>query len=177
MKQRISSFFLKNPSNWKFWLILAFILKGLLFVFCIFKEYHASKIGIWWGTTGDSNTYLLPIENLIDHGKYYLDYRMPGYGIFYLPLYFLFSKVVAINILLALQLIVASISTYVLALIARKIFKTDAVFYITFYLYGLSIYANMFDETILTESFTTSFFIIISFSCDQFFFQQFFSFC
>ncbi len=156
----ISNFFLKNPANWKFWLLLAVIFKGLLFVFCIYKEYHASKIGTWWGTSGDTNSYLWPIENLVDHGKYYLDYRMPGYGIFYLPLYFLFPKVVAINILLAIQLIVASISNYLLALIARKIFKTDALFYLTFYLYGLSIYSNMFDETVLTESFTTSFFII-----------------
>ena len=150
-----------QPStNWKFWLLIALFIRGAFF----FLQIHIFHSKTYWGITEDDTfTYLSPIESLIDKGKYDPDFRMPGYGIIYLPLYFLFSRIAAYNILLLIQLLLSAISVYVLAITTEKLFKQPFFFYAVFYLYALSYNVCTYDSTVLTESFTTSFLIILVF--------------
>jgi len=153
--------FLKNPDNWKYWIIIALFFKGVVFLLLISKDDYNPFEGFWGAVSGDTYHYLKPIENLIITCSYDPDFRMPGYGIFYLPLFYLFSKATALNILILLQYLFASISVYLLALISKKIFKSHSLFYLTFYLYLISTYSNIYDSILLTESFTTSFLIFL----------------
>ncbi|MES2838460.1 MAG: hypothetical protein V4667_13110 [Bacteroidota bacterium] len=151
---------LPSPDNWKVWISIAFICKLILFIFCISKDGINPVEGFWGHFGGDTESYLDPIENLINKGEYQPDYRMPGYGVFYLPLYWLFSKAIALNILIILQLFFSIISTYFLAKLALKIFKSLSVFYLTFLLYTINTHVDLYLDILLTESLATSFLII-----------------
>lgn len=157
-----------KSSNWQFWLLAAFIARGAMF----FVQLHIAKSGTpFWGiTSGDVSNYLTPIENLVNYGRYEIDYRMPGYGVFYLPLYLLFSQNTAMNILILIQLVFSTVSVYLLALTAEQLLKKNIFFYITFLLYSISYFACTYDGVILAESFTTSTLII-----SVYFFVRFFS--
>src|ERR1700739_2112567 len=94
--------FLPSPLKWKYWLFVAFCIRSLFF----FLQVHISHIGGLWGVEmNDTYGYLIPIENLVNKGAYSPDFRMPGYGMFYLPLYILFSKTLACNLLIIIQLL------------------------------------------------------------------------
>lgn len=151
---------LPRPDNWKLWISIAFICKLILFVFCTNKEGINPIEGFWGHFGGDTDSYLMPIENLVNNGEYTPDYRMPGYGVFYLPLFWFFSKAVALNILIVLQLILSIISTYLIAKIALKVFTSTPIFYLTFFLYVINTHVDLYLDILLTESLTTSFLII-----------------
>ena len=119
--------------------------------------------------TGDCEIAYLPAaENLVAHGQYTIysnlaPYagRIPGYELLMAGLMFLFGNAsVAFLLLLIIQSVLAGISTFYLAKIARMIFKIDAVFFIVFISYGMSTYVSLLDIKILTESLTISLFII-----------------
>jgi hypothetical protein len=141
------------------WLIQAFIFRGLTFIFLLSKPGEHSLPGFLGFLGGDSHSYLEPLENLVDKGNYQPDFRMPGFALFYLPFYYLFGKIAALNILIFIQYIFASISVYLLALSANMLFKSKIYFYFTFYVFAISTYSNLFDSIILSESLATSFFI------------------
>lgn len=150
--------FLKDPSKPLFWLLCGVVVKMLPLVSLLYHGPPPSSIpGIWAGTIlHDSRSYLDPIDNLLAQGKYLPDFRMPGYGAIYLLLRLFFAQDYACNILIILQFILAGISAYYLALIARYIFQSNGLFYLCFYLYLISTYSNFYDGWIMTESFCNS---------------------
>ncbi len=160
LKQRLNKSFLKDPSRWQFWVLIAFLCKGIIFIFLLYRNGESGLPGFRGIIAGDTGSYLIPIENLILHGSYAPDFRMPGYGILYMPYIFLFRRTIAFNLLIISQFIVASLTVYPLALTAKNIFKSNTLFYLTFYLFAISTYTNLFDSTLLTESFATSFLIL-----------------
>lgn len=160
MRKNLSSFFLQKPNNWKFWILLSLIAKGLFFFFLLYSNTTQTYVGFWGSASADTPSYFDPIDQFIKDGDYFPDHRMPGYGIIYLPLISLFKKTVALNILILLQFIVASISVYLLALIANYLFNSDKYFHLVYYLFLTSMYINFYDHFLLTESFTCSFLII-----------------
>ncbi len=169
MKARISSLFLKDISNWKYWLTIAFISRFIFFILVNHFRQYNSFPGFWGGLRGDSEGYLIPFENLIRLGSYTPNYRMPGYGVLYYPLLLLFSKAVACNILICIQLLLSTLSVYALALIAKKLFKSTTLFYITFILYTCSIFSSLVDPVLISESLTTSTLILsVYFLCCYF---------
>ncbi len=159
MRQFIRRNLLRNPLQWQFWLILALLFKGVIFALRLTRWLPHRVDGFWGVSEGDTWSYISPIENLIHFHAYNPDFRMPGYGVIYLPFALMFGMPVAYNILILLQLTAAAFSVYCLALTAKYIFRSDFLFYLTFYLFALSTYSNMYDTFILTESFTTSFLI------------------
>ncbi len=156
---RIAGFRLPAPGNRVIWLLLAFLLKGIIFGLSLTKNADTFAPGFIGIPSGDAPSYTKPIENLVDHGSYYPDHRMPGYGVFYYPAYLLFERGTALNVVIFLQYILAALATYILALSARQLFGSDKWFYLTFIIYGISTYSNLFDVYLLTESFATSFLI------------------
>lgn len=159
---------LPKPENWKFWILFILLCKIALFIFCINKVGVNPIDGFWGHFGGDTESYLDPIESIINKGEYQPDYRMPGYGVFYLPLYWLFSKATALNILICLQLIFSVVSVYFLAKIALKVFKSNTLFYVTIIIAAVSTYIDLYITFILTESFTTSFLIFAVYSYIKF---------
>jgi len=156
---RLTKIFLRNPGQWQFWVILALFVKGLIFLLQIAQAQNGGLAGFLGSFGGDTKTYIDPIDNLLRSGSYEPDQRMPGYGIIYFFLRLGLTKVIALNVLLFLQYIAASLSVYLLALSARKIFQSTAIFYTVFYLFLISTYSNLEDATLLTESLTNSFLI------------------
>jgi len=155
--QRFRTLFLKDPSKPLFWIVLGLLVKGLPFLFLLHSRPADSDIpGIWAGTFGDSHGYLDPIDNLLKNGSYSPEYRMPGYGFIYLLFRCFLPFDYSCNILIILQFILAGISVYYLALIAKTVFKSDKIFYVCFYLFLFSTYSNYFDGWIMTESFCNS---------------------
>lgn len=165
----LQKIFLKNTTKPLFWLVLGFIFKGIPFLFVLLNHPYQDIKGIWGATQADDSSYLAPMDNLISHGIYNPDFRMPGYGAFYLLFRFVFSPEMACNALIILQVALASISVYYLALIAKNTFKSDACFYLTFYLFILCPYSNFFDAYIATESLCASLLIF-----GVYFFTQYF---
>jgi len=152
---------LPATNRWKFWLSLAFFAKLIIFILCLFKPSSENPFIEFWGQYGgDTDAYLLPMENLVKNGTYEPDFRLPGYSLLYLPFYLLFSKAMALNCLIVLQLLLASLSVYLTALIAQFLFKDKVYFVWTFFLFAISTFSNMFDTVLMTESFGVSFLVI-----------------
>lgn len=119
----------------------------------------------WFATSGDTEDYIEPIENLYKTGLLYTElhnhailHRMPGFLPFYLPLRFFLSETASLNALAVIQSILSGISCYVLALIAAKFFTKhkDKIFSITFLIALISITNSIFDRYILSESLSSS---------------------
>ncbi len=144
-------------------MLVALVVKGGMLLFQFGHADHGEYSGLWGSVGGDTRLYLEPIDNLLSTGHYDPDYRMPGYGFIYFFLRVVFDKVMALNVLVLLQYVAAALSVYALALMARKIFKWQGMFYITYYLFLISTYSNLEDGTVLTESFSTSFMVFVAF--------------
>jgi len=157
MLQKLGKLLLANSSNWKYWLAIAFLSRLILFLLVMHYRQYESFPGFWGGLRGDVDGYVIPFENLANTGIYAPDYRMPGFGVLYYPLILIFPKAIACNVLICIQLILSSLSVYALALIVKKLLNnSNALFYLTFFLYTISIYSSLFDAVIGSESLTTS---------------------
>ncbi len=163
MKKHLSSLFLRKTENWQFWVLFTIVIKGFFFCYILYHVKVHDFLGFISNLSPDSISYLEPIENFVTKGDYLPDHRMPGYGIIYLPLFILFKKSVALNILITLQFFTASISVYILALVSKYLFRSDRYFYTVFYMFLLSAYSNFYDHNVLTESFTCSFLIFATY--------------
>ena len=152
----LKKYVFQNHAQWKYWVVLAIIFKTLIFALHLSQAEPAKEVGFIGYDSGDSQSYLDPVENLINHGVYSPDYRMPGYAVAYVPLRLVFEKAMACNAMLIIQLLMASLAVYCLALTARHAFQSDTMFYLVFYVYLISSYANLFDAFLLTESLCTS---------------------
>jgi hypothetical protein len=159
LKYIFKRFFLRNPSKYFFWILIAFIIKGLVPFFLLFHGHRADPNLLSFGFIGDSPSYTDPIENLLANGHYNPDHRMPGYGAIYYLLRLLFSYNFTYNTIIIAQLIVSAISVYCLASLCRLLFKSQLAFYLAFYFFLLSSYSNYYDICLMTEPFCTAFLI------------------
>lgn len=152
----LKKIFLQDINNYKYWIIAAIIIKAVFFSFMLSQGAQYRVPGAIYLGKGDSFSYIDPIDNLIENKGYFPDHRMPGYGAIYFLFRLISSKIPALNLLVMLQLILSAASVYFLALTARDIFKSDTLFYASFYAYLFSTYTSIFDASILTESLATS---------------------
>jgi len=169
MIRNLKKVLLSDPSNWTYWLAIAFITRLIFFILVIHFRQYVKFDGFWGGIRDDSDGYLIPFDNLLKTGNYYPDFRMPGYGVLYFPLIFIFSKVIACNIVIIIQLILSSLSVYALALIAKNLFNNTALFHIAFYLFAFSSFSSLLDPVLLTESLSTSTLILSTYFFTRFF--------
>jgi len=149
---------LPQPERWRFWILLSILVKSLFFIYKINEKAvpNETYTSIWAKEQRDSKTYIGPMEDFIQTGIYSYDYRLPGYGILY-GFFRLFLTVShSLNALIVLQLLLAAWSVYILAWIAKTIFRKKEFFYYSFFLYLLSTYTSIYDYQLLTESFCIS---------------------
>jgi len=154
-----SAKFIPRASNKWFWFGLALLIKLAFFIYFLHQydksllDFNSVVIG---HKTGDTDSYLEPINNLIQNGSYNPDFRMPGYGFIYLLFRLLFNQLLASNLLVVLQLLLSAVSVYCLALSALYIYKSEKYFLFIFFIYAFSSYPSYFDVLIVTESFSVS---------------------
>jgi hypothetical protein len=159
LKNSFTRFFLRNPSNYIFWILIALIIKGLIPFILLFHGHRTDPHLLSFGFIGDGPSYTDPIESFLANGHYYPDRRMPGYGIIYLILRLIFSYNSTYNTIIIIQLIVSSLSVYCLALLSRMVLKSNLAFYLAFYFFLISSYSNYYDICLGTESLCSAFLI------------------
>jgi Dolichyl-phosphate-mannose-protein mannosyltransferase len=152
----ILRFLVSNTNRWPKWFFIALLIKGAFFAIMLHLSFSDEIEDFWGSTTGDTFSYIDPAENLLAGGSYNIDNRTPGYTACYFLLRLLFDKPTACNLLIFIQLLVASVSVVCLATLAREWFKSNVAFYATFYAYIFSSLANVYDHYLLTESFSAS---------------------
>ncbi len=108
---------------------------------------------IWYG-------YLQGMENFVTNFSYDPDLRMPGYGMVYLIPRLLTNVPTACNIVIIIQLLTAIVSTYLLAEIALKIFKTKTSFILTAIIFSLNFCISSYEVKLYSDSLSISFSII-----------------
>lgn len=105
---------------------------------------------------GDSNDYITAAVNLKNLNFYYPDLKAPGYSLV-IYLFYLFTDLPkALDLVVITQLIISSISVYMLSKLGYLISKSNRVFTIIFIFYSLSSYVTEYDRVILAESLTVS---------------------
>lgn len=122
---------------------------------CIYKVYGIAVM------IGDSPSYIEPMENYIVNGKY--EYagvtigRIPYLGVLYYPFRILFSKNIALSIIVIFQLLMESVSIYFLARLSILITGSIKAFIITTLVFLIYLTITSYSVTIMTESFSISF--------------------
>lgn len=144
-----------------FWFYLLAVLSKLFIAYYTIDQVYASEVPESFALcSGDCGSYIDPIENLLDHGVYAPDYRMPGYGVFYLPFYALFSKPVAMNVLVLSQVLIDILSTMLLMTTVWMITRSRFGLVVSMVLYGVGCTVSVYDKFILTESISASLIVV-----------------
>ncbi len=145
------------------WFLVIFTIKAILFTYFTF-QFHAyarekqihSGIAI---AMGDTRNYYVPAEEFTQHGDYNSSCRMPGLLPFYVPVSFFFGQEAAYVGVIIFQFFLSVLSVLLLAIIAARIFPYRHVFEATALLYALSTFVSIWDHTLMSDSFSTSFLI------------------
>lgn len=149
------------PDNWLFWISLSLAMKLALFLFFLkffTPAQPADLVGFWGATTNDTVGYLQPIEEALSFRDplRVFDDRMFGYGLPYLAFRWFLAKPAALNAVIVAQLLISSLSVYLLALLALRLFGSLRSFLFTFFGYFMVPIVSYYDVVALTESFSTS---------------------
>jgi len=148
--------------------ILLFVCIAFTFQFILLLQLKSidspNTIGLYQ-LKGDAKQYISYCENLYLYGSYFegspkhvFSYtnRMPGMCVLYIPLRFFFNQHWTLNIFILLQVLLSAISSYLLAISAKKIIKSDFAFYGAFILYGTGMYCANYNHRLYTESLALS---------------------
>jgi hypothetical protein len=145
------------------WLGIAFLIKLGLFVYFAINFYKNTPADLVSNFifiySGDTTGYYEPMDSFVNGTGYDSFCRMPGMLPIYYVLRLIFSAMWAKTWMIVLQFVTSTVSVYVLALIAKTVFKKDRVFYITFFLYAFSSFVSIWDHKGYADSFSTSFLI------------------
>src|SRR4051812_48411070 len=109
-----SRYTLPKPENRLFWLCILLIVKFSLLFFLVSENRPTLLPNTIAVCSGDCDSYLGPIDNLIENGKYTPDFRMPGYGAPYLFFRLLTTKDFAVNLLIVFQTTLDALATMLL---------------------------------------------------------------
>jgi hypothetical protein len=105
----------------------------------------------------ESLLHVRDVEELIRHGAYPRDGRMPGYAAALLPLRIVLSRAAAANALVLLQVLCAGLAVCALALLADEAFGWPSpVPLVCLIAFGLSTYTTTWDVFLLPASLATS---------------------
>ncbi|HXP51252.1 MAG TPA: hypothetical protein VN922_14940, partial [Bacteroidia bacterium] len=155
----------KDISNWKWFVLVAILLRGPLWLYFghLVNVHLPADQKIYSHFVKDDYMFFFdPVDNFFRTGTfgYYGNVpftgRMPGYSAVYFLFRLIFSQQLAAYCVVGLQFLLSSISVYVLALTSYKIFESRRAFYITYCLYVLAVFPGFFDFIIVAESFSVS---------------------
>lgn len=144
-------------------LLLALALKVLV-ISCMLWEQDRWPFGAgaFAYAHGDADTYLVPIDNLVEHGSYAPDLRMPGLGAVYFLPRLLFGRQGGMNTIGVLQALLSALCVVVLMRSAQRLGANGRMATIVFVIAALGLWTNSYDLYLLAESFCISA-VILSF--------------
>jgi hypothetical protein len=154
-------------SNFRLWIFIALIIKGIFFWLRIYLNYDINQPLLGYFTY-DSHEYYDSMNNFYETGVYSPDVRMPGLGVIFLFLRTFFERNTVLNIILIIQWFVSSSAIYVLSLVVSRMTQKKSVFYFVFFLIILTHYVFTWDVLLLTECFCISFFVFSLFYLQRF---------
>jgi hypothetical protein len=155
-----------------------YLVSLLLKVLVLSFFFYEIKAGHFFLTRGlfvvgnDTQTYYQPIENIMNGYSYGEPCRMPGLLPFYYTFRLFFTQIIAQNLIVIFQILFASFSSVLLALVSFKLSSNIAVYFSVLVLYSLNSFVGIWDIFGLAESFSVSFFIISAYSLLKFFKDQ-----
>jgi len=164
------------PSKIKFdknWILFIIVARLAMFTFFAYEfQKNGPLVTTFFASSGDTETYYGPLENLVKgfgySATYHEDgientkvnaYRMPGLLPIFSPFAYLFGINIAKNIVIFLQLFTGIVAVYVLSKTAEMIFESRLSFKLVAVFYSLSTFVFVFDHYGLSESFHISFLI------------------
>jgi hypothetical protein len=150
---------LRPDAPWK-GLALALVLKSLITGMVLLHLGNSGLSGYWGGLGGDTESYLEPVDHLLETGGYAPNHRLPGYGIPYLAFRQMMPRAQACNALLLFQLFMDALAVFLLARIVFEWTGSTLAYRAAFWLYGSSTFVTVYDVMILTESLTTSLLVL-----------------
>jgi Dolichyl-phosphate-mannose-protein mannosyltransferase len=146
------------------WLLIIFAIKSLLFVYFAMQFYEYARKGLVtsWIVVEQADTisYYNPAFMFVEDGEYAGMCRMPGLVPIYAIYAFPFGKEIALICVIVTQVLFSVLSTFLLAIIAARIIPHRLAFPLTALLYACSSFVSIWDHTLLSDSFATSFLII-----------------
>lgn len=153
-----------NPAEKWRWLMMTIFLKGAVFLFLAFyfqKNWEPEKViaGIAIHS-GDTNSYLRPILDVVAGNGYTSICRMPGILPIYGPLAAVFGAKSAEAFLVIIQFLFASLAVYITARWAFELSRSKRAFLATLVLMSLSTFVAVWDHYIYMESFAVSALVI-----------------
>lgn len=163
------------PKHYLFKLLLVtFMIKMLtvLYVSYLWSCSGEVMLGRIAVSGGDTFSYIGAMDNYIEKGEYYFikqenenvrKYekayagRMPYYGIIYYVLRYFLSKELASDSILFIQVLLESLSIITLAVISHKVLKTMVAFWVTFFIFIISLTISTWSVFLIPESLSLSF--------------------
>ena len=145
------------------WALLILIALGFraLYVFYHLRAcepvLHIGELALF---TGDTESYLLPVENYIEHGSYKPDYRLPGVGVPYWIFRSVLDPSTSRDALVILQWLLSGISVYLLALITLRWSGSIRAAWVVYVLFLLSAYSSWYDPSISSDSLSVTVLIL-----------------
>ncbi|MBX2971859.1 MAG: glycosyltransferase family 39 protein [Flavobacteriales bacterium] len=110
--------------------------------------------------TGDTSSYLDPIESVLAGGSYQPDYRMPGVG----APYWVFRQFMDVgasrDAMVVVQWLLSGINVWLLGLLAVRLTGSDRVGVAVYALFLLSAYSSWYDASISSDSLAVSTLIV-----------------
>lgn len=163
--QKISSLQFPTHSKFIFWILLAIFLRISSALFFangakkIYPDKVVNKIAVkqndYYMFLGVIDTYFKTGTMSIKQDKPFAG-RMPGYGVSYALFQFIFSKEIALTLLILSQILLSSIAVYYLAKTSYLLWNNEKIFTLSFFIFGLSNYTSIYDIFSLSESFAVS---------------------
>ena len=127
-----------DPVKWRVWVAIALLLKVAYLCISVSQGYSTQVPSLLAICSGDCMSYIGPVDNLVEQGRYAPDHRMPGYGAVYLPLRLLFGPGRSLDVLILMQVLLDALAVYALARSVHRITGGRTAFLIAFALYGLA---------------------------------------
>lgn len=145
------------------WLPVVFVIKAVLFAYFGGQFYgHWEPALLTKGiavSTGDSPGYYNPAEHFVQGEGYDSACRMPALVPLYAPFSFLLGADNAKVAMVVLQFLLSVISVIALGRWAQFLWKKPYVFQGVVLLYSISSFVSIWDHYLMSDSFSTSFFI------------------
>ena len=162
-----------DSQNYLLWLFIALI--ASIFWLLIAKQVHNPKGKEIYILGTDALREMKATENLIHNGvmdfgerdaifrvpeAHDYTFRMPGFIVLYYPLSAIFGEDSALTLIIIIQLLLYSLSAYLLGKIALILFKKNWTFYFVFFTYLACSFVFQFNFGFAKEGISTSILII-----------------
>lgn len=157
----------------RFWLPFVVAVKLILFTYFAFEFYHyrdpKAMVNGLAATTGDTPGYYNPAQAVADGLGYNSSCRMPAFVPIYSPLSMMLGEQNAKSAMVFIQLVFSILSVIALGRWAQRIIQRPYIFQWTVVLYALSSFVSIWDHYLMSDSFSTSFFIFSLYFLERYF--------